>query len=319
MWLGFTLSAAAIATFVALFDFSKVYQVLAGVSWPRALFSAALFMICWLVVRPLRWQLLLRPLGRYRYGQIRDVQLTGFMVNNILPARLGELARALLLWKVAGASRRGTLTTIGIERLFDGAVLIGLLSMVGLLFDVPPWTRSLGRVMAPVLAGLVGLMLWLTFAHRSLFWLIERALFFLPRRARARIVGFLERFVDGTRALRSPALILGALSLSLLVWGLEVFVYHSMMDGFGYSPPLWVAALTLTVTNFGIAVPSAPGYLGVFEAACSGALIGVGLKKELALSYAIGLHLMMFVCITGTGLLLMWRLGLGLRDVTAGR
>jgi uncharacterized membrane protein YbhN (UPF0104 family) len=106
------------------------------------------------------------------------------------------------------------------------------------------------------------------------------------------------------------------LGLSVLVWSLEIGVYHAMMRGFGISVPLWVAALTLVVTNFGIAVPSAPGQLGVYEAACSGALMAVGVDKELALSYAIGQHLMMFICITGSGLVLMSRLGLRLGDVT---
>lgn len=318
VWVGFALSGLAVGTFLTLFDFGKVYASLSRVIIHWCLLSAAIFLGVWFVVRPLRWQLLLRPMGRYGYGVVRDVQLTGFMVNNLLPARLGEIARALVLWKVTGASRRGALTTIGIERLFDGLVLIGLLSLVGLLFDVPPWTRRLGHVTVVVLAGLAGLVGWLTYAHRSLLWVLERALFFLPVGSRKKTVSFFERFVEGSGALRSPALTLGALALSMLVWSLEIGVYHAMLRGFGISLPLWAAALTLVVTNFGIAVPSAPAGLGVYEAACSGALIAVGLDKELALSYAIGLHLMMFVCITGSGLVLMWRLGLKLGDVTRG-
>jgi len=316
VWLGFIFSGAALITFVVLFDAGQILTALGRVEpWSFPL-AGVVFLASHLVVRALRWRLLLRPLGRFPYGQVRDVMLTGFMINNILPARAGELARALVLWRVAGASRRGALASIGIERLFDGVVLIGLLSLLGLLFEVPPWTRRLGHITSIVLAGLVVTACWLAFHQRSLFWLMERALFFLPRRLRGRVVAFFERFAAGTRSLRSISIVAPVAGLTLLIWSMELVVYYTMMRGFGIELPAWAAALALVVTNFGIAVPSAPGHVGVYEAACSGALIGLGLNKELALSYALGVHLLLFVCITTTGMILMWRLGLKLRDVT---
>ena len=80
--------------------------------------------------------------------------------------------------------------------------------------------------------------------------------------------------------------------------------------------PPWAAGVVLAVTNFSIAVPSGPGALGVFEAGCAGALYALGLPWEPALAYAIGLHLLFFVCIVGPGLLLMWRLTLLFADLT---
>lgn len=305
--------------FVALFDLGQVSRSLLRLKLGHLGLAAAVFLGSYMV-RSLRWQLLLRPMGRFPFGQVRDVLLTGFMVNNLLPARAGELARALVLWKVAGASRRGALATVGIERLFDGIVLIGLLSLVGALFEVPPWTRKLGHVTTVMLVALAAFAAWLAYHHRSLLAAMKAVLrgLFVPLRARERVARFMERFVDGTGALRRPALLFGVLGLSLVIWAMEVVVYYTMMRGFGIALPVWVATLTLSVTNFGIAVPSAPGHVGVYEAACSGALIAVGVDKELALSYAIGVHLMLFVCITGSGLLTMWRMGLGLEQVTGG-
>jgi len=80
--------------------------------------------------------------------------------------------------------------------------------------------------------------------------------------------------------------------------------------------PPWAALLAVVVTNIGIAAPSAPGAVGVFEAACSSAVIALGLDKDLALSYAIGVHLMMFVCLVATGQFYMWRLGLRFSQIT---
>lgn len=314
VWVGFALSGLAIGTFVSLFDVREVYASLLELKLWIVPLAAVVFMTSYMV-RSLRWQILLRPLGTFRFGQVRDVLLTAFMVNNLLPARLGELVRPLALWKVAGASRRASLATVGLERLFDGILLISMLSLMGWLFEVPPWARRLAQVTTAMIGGFTLFALWIAFHHRSLFALLERALFFVPAGARRRAITFLERFVDGTAALKSPALTLGVALTSVAVWSLEVCVYWTMQRAFSLDLPWWSAALAVVVTNFGIAAPSAPGYVGVFEAACSSALIGLGLNKERALSYAIGVHLMLYVCITGTGLFVMWRLGLRLGDV----
>ena len=315
VWVGFLLSALAIGTFVALFDLGQVSRSLLQADM-SLMGVASLFFIGTYFIRGYRWKLLLAPMKRLPYGQVRDVLWTGFMVNCLLPARAGEIARPLVLWKVAGTSRRGGLASVGVERIFDGIVLVGLISVIGSMFRVPGWARSMGHVTAAVLTVALIVCVWLAFHHHSFFAVAERALFFLPEGVRGRVLGFFRRFVDGTRALRDPRLVAGVGAITLVVWGMEVVVYHTVMLAFGVNLPLWAAALCLAVTNFGIAVPSAPGYVGVFEAACGGVLMALGVDKELALSYAIGLHLLMFVCVVGGGLFWMWRLGLNLRDVS---
>jgi hypothetical protein len=104
----------------------------------------------------------------------------------------------------------------------------------------------------------------------------------------------------------------------MLVWSLEYVVYLAMMRGFAIDLPAWSALLALVVTNIGIAAPSAPGHVGVFEAACSSAVIAVGLDRDLALSYAIGVHLMMYVFLVVVGQIMMYRLGLKMSDLTRG-
>ena len=314
VWLGFAISGLAVAMFLWLFDATLVYRSLTRLElW--VLPPAALAIVCAFLLRAARWQLLLRPVGQVPFGQVRDVLMTGFMVNNVLPARAGELARALVLWKVAGTSRRATLATVATERLFDVALLIGMLSLLGLLFEVPTWTQRLGALTVVLLGGLCALVIWLAAHHRSLFWVTARLLFFLPAPRRQKVLAFLERFVDGTRALRSPGLCVRVLGLSATVWALEVVAYALVMRGLHIDLPLWAAALTVVVANFGIAAPSAPGYVGVFDAACSGSLIALGVGNEAALSCAIAIHLLLYVTVTGSGLLAMWHLELSLSEV----
>ena len=314
VWVGFGISGLAVATFLLLFDVGLVYRSLTHLQLWVVLPTVAAI-ICAFLGRSVRWMLLLRPVARVPFHQVRDVLMTGFMVNNVLPARAGELARALVLWKVAGTSRRATLATVATERLFDVVLLISILSLLGLLFDVPPWTRQLGLLTVVLLGGLCAGVVWMAAHHQSLFWVAERLLVFLPQSRRQKVLGFMERFVEGTRALRSPVLCTQVLGLSALIWALEVVAYYLVLRGLQIDLPIWAAALTVVVANFGIAAPSAPGYVGVFDAACSGALIALGVHNELALSYAIAVHLLLYVTVTGSGLLAMWHLELSLSEV----
>ena len=314
VWVGFAVSGLAVATLFVLFDARLVYESLSRLQLWTLLPGAAAILAAF-AVRSLRWKLLLRPVAEIPLGQVRDVLMTGFMVNNLLPARAGELARGLVLGKVAGISRRAALASVATERLFDVVLLVGMLSLLGLLFDVPPWTRQLGMVTVVVLGGLCAGVIWMAAHHRSLLWVAAALLMFLPAPRREQIIAFLERFVDGTQALRSPSLSAQVLGCSALVWSLEVAAYYVVMYGLQIDLPLKAAALTVVVANFGIAAPSAPGYVGVFDAACSTALMALGVGSELALSYAIALHLLLFSTVTSSGLLAMWHLGLTLTEV----
>ena len=315
VWIGFIISGLAIAMFVALFDLRKVGRLLLTVSWAHVALSVVIFAAAFMV-RSFRWRMLLMPMAKLPFGKVRDVLIVGYMVNLLLPARIGEVARALALWKVAGTSRRATLTTIGMARLFDGCLLLLLLLLIGALFELPAWTRNLTSVFFVFMGTVLVVAVWLAFAERSFFVVMDRVLFFVPARARAAVVGFFRRFAAGTHVLREPKLVLGCGTATVLVWILEFFVYFTMMRGFAIDLPPWAALLAMVVTNIGIAAPSAPGYVGVYEAACSSAVIAMGLDKELALSYAIGVHLMMYTFLVVTGQVLMWRLGLKLTDIT---
>ncbi len=321
VWIGFAISGLAVAVFIYKFDMGEVRRSLAQANgWSMAL--AGLVFLTSYLVRGLRWKLLLHPLKVLPWSRVRDVLMVGFMLNCTLPARAGEIARPLLLWKLCGTSRRGGLATVGVERIFDGFCLVGMMSLVALAFEVPQGIRDAGYVVTAVMTTGLAVVLWLAFHPTSAFAVADRVLFFLPRRTRDRVLAFFERFVAGTGALRQPRLVLGVGLTTLCVWGLEIVVYLSVMRGFGIELPLWCSVIVMAAVNFSIAVPSAPAYLGVYEAGCGGAVVALSrllaypMTWERALSYAIGLHLLVVAVIVGAGLVLMWRLGLSFGDLT---
>ncbi len=314
-WIGFGISLLAVVTFATLFDMQQVGRTLLQVSWGHVAISVCIFAAAF-YLRSLRWRWLLTPLAILPFQKVHEVLIIGYMGNLVLPARMGEVARALALWRVTGVSRRGALTTIGLTRLFDGVLMLTLLVVLGQLYDVPGWARKLTFFFFFFMGSVLTVALWLAFAEASFFRLMGYAIFFLPGRIRERIVGFFRRFAAGTYALRFPWLVLKSAIATVILWSLEFQIYLVMMRGFEIDLPAWSALLTLVVTNIGIAAPSAPGYVGVFEAACSSVAISLGINPELALSYAIGVHLMMYTYLVVTGQIFMWRLGLKLSDIT---
>ena len=322
VWIGFVISGLAVGIFFVKFDMGEVRTSLARADGWAMAFAALVFLASYLV-RGLRWKLLLHPLKVLPWSRVRDVLMVGFMLNCTLPARAGEIARPLLLWKLCGTSRRGGLATVGVERIFDGFCLVGMLSAVALVFEVPSGIRDAGYVVTAVMTAGLAIVLWLAFHHTSAFAAADRALFFLPQHARERVLGFFERFVAGTGALRQPRLVLGVGLTTLCIWCMEVVVYLTVMRGFGIELPVWCSVIVMAAVNFSIAVPSAPAYIGVYEAGCGGAVVALSrllaypMTWEQALSYAIGLHLLVVAVIIGAGLVLMWRLGLSLGDLTS--
>ena len=168
VWIGFIISGLAIGLFIYKFDIGKVQRSLLVVRWWSLVLAGTIFFASYMV-RGLRWKLLLEPLARLPFGQVRNVLMTGFMLNCLLPARAGEIARPLILWRVAGTSRRAGLATVGVERVFDGLCLVGLLALVGTLFQVPPTVRTSGYVVSALMGLALLVVLWLAFAPASLF------------------------------------------------------------------------------------------------------------------------------------------------------
>jgi len=315
IWIGLGLSALAIVTLACAFDWRAIGAAMLQLRWWAPLASLAFFLGN-LVVRGLRWRLLLSPLTRLPQAQVRDALIVGFMVNNLVPARAGELARALIVGRLGGFTGRAGLASVAVERLLDGFSLLASLVVLALLFPAPPWTLRFAATAAVVLAALAAALVWLALHDRSFFAALGRLLFFVPAAPRERAIAWLRRFVDGTRAVRSPRVLLGGALLSLVIWLLEAGSYTSMLRGLPIAAPAWAGTFALIVANLGIAIPSGPSNVGVFEAACAGALLALGVRGELALAYALCLHLLHFSTVILLGLPLMWRLGLRLSDLS---
>ena len=239
-----------------------------------------------------RWHMILRGVGvPHRPADALGITVVGYMGNNVLPARGGEVLRVLLMGERAGGRYREIIGSIVAERLLDiGAVIV--------LFAFVTWVGVAGSPIGerPVLLALAGVGVGLA---------LVAAYALLRRRGR------LERFAVAIRPfarashllLGRAGLVLGGMTIGIwLLEGLTYWLVGNSLD-LGISP--LDALFLLVLASFAVAVPSAPGYIGTYEAALLFGLDALGVAGGQAVAFAVLMRFLVFVPMTLVGLLLV--------------
>ncbi len=276
-------------------------------------------------LRAIRWQVILRGAsgGRLPLGPLWHATAIGFMANNLLPVRAGELARAYAARQAVSVRFTTALASIAVERVFDGLVLVGLFT-VALVVPSFPRDAMIGGVrlagLATAGAGLFAgiLVIALLVVHRPAPWIallgrVAHAV--LPARLADRVTHLAEGLVAGLDVLKSPGRFLRVAAWSLLLWLVNAASFAVCFRAFGLPVPPEGALLLQGVIGFGVALPSSPGFVGVFEAATRGTLALYGVDATRAVSYAVAYHLGTFVPITLLGLASLSRMRLHLAEL----
>ncbi len=275
---------------------------------------ALLATFCGYLLRAARWRVILLPSKEVSAGRLFSPLIIGFAVNNLLPARIGEFARAYLLGEKEGVSKSLSFATVVVERVLDGLTLIFALFLVSLLFPLPGWGRKMGLFSLLFFGGALAFLFLLLYGREEMSRVVKWLVSFLGLADRATQV--VDSFAGGTEALRRRHLIPSLVLLSTLVWSCETISYLLLTLAFPLSlSPLTrvVAALfVMVVANLGVLIPSSPGYIGTFHFFAMSALAVFGAARETALSYAVVSHAMQYLLVTGLGLLFLWRENLSL-------
>ncbi len=248
----------------------------------------------------------------------------GFMANNLLPARAGEVARAYVASRQLPVRFTTALGSIGVERVFDALVMLGLMALAIAAPSFPARALVGGRSLSAIAASTAALfgallVIALLIANRPGRWsvLVERvARRLLPLTAADRVVRVSDGIVEGLAVLKSPARFAGVVLWSLVLWIKNAAAFAICFRAFGLDVPLEAALLLQGIIGFGVAIPSTPGYGGVFEAATLFTLQLYGVDPSLAIAYALTYHLTTFVPITLLGLWSLSRLHLRLGELS---
>jgi uncharacterized protein (TIRG00374 family) len=241
-------------------------------------------------IRAMRWQVLLasHPSLANSAGLARLIA-AGQVLNTFVPARTGELFRAYVAGKAGAEDRLYALGTIGAEKLLDVLLWFILLGGVLLWVPLPAWVMTGAIISWWVFVTLVGLLALSVAFRKALRGWLSRPV--IPQV----LTRWLEALGRGVSVLRQPGVLLTASLWSLLLWGAYVFNNWAVFRALHIERGLAGAVLVLVILQAGIAPPSTPAKIGVFEYLCVLALGLLGLSSEASLSYGMVLHLVILI------------------------
>ena len=309
-WVGILISVVFLYFALRGMELSKAWQALRTADYWWLIPGVAVYFVG-VLVRSWRWHYLLRPLKKIPTFTMFPIVCIGYMGNNIYPARAGELLRAAMLRQREGVPISASLATVIIERIFDGVVMLAFVFLnLGQLSGLTGSSGVIGTLNIRDVA-LIGsffffgaLLVFLlaamfpTITERIVNYFIDR---FLPVRLREKTRGVTLRFLTGLEALRSPQEALMIFFTTVIIWPLETGKYWFVMHAFQFQVSFFALMLMNGIVNLATTLPSAPGYVGTFDAPGIALLSAYGVLPEIAASYTLVLHVALWFPITALG------------------
>lgn len=307
-WLGVAISVILLWLALRGLSLDEVWEALRGATYWWLLPGVAIYFLgVW--ARAWRWHFLLRPLKRIPTKTMFPIVAIGYMGNNILPYRAGELLRAYVLRRRERVSISASLATIIVERAFDGIVML-----MFVFLNLPKLARLtadsgfVGNIQTLAIWGagvfLAAVIVFLLMAampnqaSRLIGWFTDR---FVPNRFRRGVSEFTERFLEGLASLRSPVDVLMVLVTSVVIWLFETGKYWFVMQAFPFEVNFFALMLMNGIVNLATTIPSAPGYVGTFDAPGIAVLEAYGVAGATAAGYTFVLHAALWLPITLLG------------------
>lgn len=310
-WLGIASSLLFLWLVSRQVSWPRVLEALKDADWNWIAMGLLLLIVTWALFA-VRWQCLLAPAAPVPWSDAFAYILIGYLGNAVLPLRLGDAGRIVLLGKKHAISIAFTSATVVLERLLD---ILTVLVFVGLLMLVTPVPELIRRGVqaTAVVAFLAFLVLVLLSRSQVILARLETlASTHLPEKIVEPWFDVLHRFIQGLQVTSSPGLLLKVGSLSVLSWGIAGLSILCFVRAFKLALPWHAAMLVLTVTNLGGALPSSPGAIGVYEFLSVLALSVWMSERSVALGFALVTHAASLALSVILGLIAAWREGIRL-------
>ena len=269
--------------------------------------------------RSVRWKYMMAPVKDCKVGPLWAATAIAFMVNNLLPARLGELVRAFAIGRSQNVSRSASFATIVYERVVDVFVLILLLWFCIVRISGPDWLARSAEVLVAFNVALFLLLFAMVRWRERFRVLIARVVRPFPSETQRRMHDSADAFVVGLGVVTRPAATIPIAALSVVVWACAVAAVWFCMLAFRLELPALASVLMIVLISLGSMIPSAPAFLGTLQYACVKGLDVYGVQRADALAFSAVYHATQFFPITLTGLYYAWRSHLHWRDLSGGR
>jgi hypothetical protein len=321
--LGLVLSAILLTYTLRDVDFSHVWQVLRQSNVALFVLSAATATALF-PLRAWRWRYILEPIApRLPLGMLFRATAIGMMVNNTVPARAGEVARAFALSRAAPQVGFGAaFASLVIDRIYDALIIVMILVVAMLAPDFPgtttiagqPASRVIGGVTAAAIVVLIALGALAVYPRRAVA-LFDKTIRWISPTVAERGGSLLSSFANGLGALRSPRLASIIFFWTVVHWMVGCLSFYIAFRAVGIDAPFTAAMFLQSLIALGVAAPSSPGFFGVFEFFARQGLALYGISQNDAVSWALGYHILSFIPITLIGAWYFTRMGMHLKDL----
>lgn len=254
-------------------------------------------------LRALRWSILLKPIKSISPVKLFFLLVFGFLMNNMLPVRMGEIVRAMAARRTTGIETGSVLGSIALERFGD---LFGLIVVLTFASRLVPLDRlPMSRVAVVLIVGVAAAAVFLKFFRR------HRSMETSPHGFTARIRRFLEDVAKGLTALKSWKKVAAVILCSIAVWLMEATVVLAFSNFLHLNFNFLASATFLIGISLGVMIPSGPAFVGTYEFFGKQALMLLGYDAQPALSFVLAFHLFTFVFSSLLGLTGFFALKLG--------
>ncbi len=303
-------------------DFQQMKQAFALAKyWLLIPCLIVIFASHWL--RSLRWQFLLNPIKKIPVGNLFSALLIGYAANMILPAHLGEFARAYVIGRKREISVSSVLATIVVERIIDVLSIVLIMAFTLVIYPFPDWVKKSGYIMFAFAIGLfVFLVLMKVYTEATLKFICIMLRPF-PQSIKEKVENLSRSFLDGLKPMKSKFDYVIIFMLSIVIWLCYWAVIYINFYTFNlvaeYNLGVTAGLVLLVITTISVVVPSSPGYIGTYHWLCQVSLELFHVPRAIGLTYAIVVHAMNFFPIFLVGFVLAWKEGIKLSKSNVGQ
>ena len=348
---GFIISLLLLVMTANKINWQLVQDAFTSATWLPWLPLAVFTYLIGMLLRGLRLKQLVSTEASLTVSTASNIIAVGYATNNILPARLGEFARAGMLAERTGLPYALSLTVTFLERLLDGLTILSLFVLAIFVTPTDQWLKPAALVAGLLFGCAIPSVLMLAFAPQLSLSLASQLSIPLGRKWHNRALALVTQVTRGLSCLRDASTALSVLATSFLIWIIEGLMFALIMPCFNLPINLIKAIAVMAFTNLGILVPSSPGYIGTYHVCCKTALLAVTgndttavmmngvplpaapayqlanmpflntsighISESTALSYAVVVHLVFYTTVTVWGVIAMARYGLELGTTAA--
>ena len=312
---GFAISIGLLIYVLSQIDWAVLKVEIVNVQWIPIFITAALW-IFHFYIRAIRWNYLL-PVEKETSVMLRfESIMIGVFATFLLPLRAGEFIRPMYLAKYTDVGFTQGFVSVFIERFFDLLCVLALFVSVSFLVpNLPQWTTSGAVVFGTLASGIFVFILFCLLLPNFISSLTAKVTSILPAKISQIINKIVNDVIQGARAIGSLHRFLMVIFLTLVIWGLNVVVFHLFLQTVSI-PFDWMLSTTLTVLiALAVAAPSAPGFIGVYQVATVACFSMFGYSAEKATAYSLFSHAQQYIMFAVIGVFILVKRGLSLKSL----